>query len=116
MYGIIGEYKVFDPPSTSLPFVAPSSSSTLVDTTIGPSASLASLLPLAQCMELEMGEPSSGATSVTEDDSRARSKEPILIEPYLRRVLLSAYVVMMSWLVLLLELDLSTLFVHSHLT
>jgi len=47
--------EVFDPPLTSLPLVAPSFSSTTVVTNVSDSTLLASPLPLAQCMALEMG-------------------------------------------------------------
>ena len=50
--------KAFDSPLTSLPFVTPSFSSTPLDTNVSDSILLASPLPLAQCMGLEMGETS----------------------------------------------------------
>jgi len=74
---------VFDPPLTSLSFVAPSVSSTPLATSVGDSTLLASPLPLAQCTGLEMGETSRGDVSVLEDASILRSKALTLIEPHL---------------------------------
>ena len=60
--------QVFDPPLTPLTFVAPSFSSTPMDTSVSASILLASPFPLAQCMGLEMGETSQGDASSIEDD------------------------------------------------
>jgi len=72
--------EVFDLPSTSLPFIAPSFSSTPVDTSVSDLTLLTSLLPLAQCMGLEMSEISRGDASVLEDASLAWSKELVLVD------------------------------------
>jgi len=61
--------EVFDPPLTSLPLVAPSFSNTPVATSVSDSTLLASPLPLAQCIGLEMGQTSRVDVSVLEDDS-----------------------------------------------
>ena len=74
---------MIDPPLTSLPLVALSFSSTTVATSVSDSTLLASLLPLAQCMGLEMGETSRGDVSVVEDASLLRSKELALVVPHL---------------------------------
>ena len=74
--------KVFDPPLTSLSFIAPSFSSTPMDTSVSAPTLLASPLPLAQCIGLEMGETSKGDVSDLEDDSLEWSKELTLVGPY----------------------------------
>jgi len=61
--------EAFDPPLTPLTFVAPSFSSTPIDTSVSYSFLLASPLPLAQCMGLEMGETSRGNVCSVEDVS-----------------------------------------------
>ena len=61
--------EVFDSPLYNLPLVAPSFSSTPEAISISDSTLLASLLPLASCTGLEMGEISKGNVSVLEDDS-----------------------------------------------
>jgi len=75
--------EVFDPPSTSLPFVAPSFFSTPMDTSVSKLTLLTSPLPLAQCMGLEMGEISSSDASILEDVSLVWSNESVLVEPCL---------------------------------
>ena len=60
---------MFDPPLTSLSFVAPSVSSTPLATSVGDSTLLASPLPLAQCTGLEIGELFGGNDSVLEEAS-----------------------------------------------
>ena len=52
--------EVFDPPLMPLTFVAPSFSSTPMDTSVSDSILLASPLPVARCTGLEMGETSWG--------------------------------------------------------
>jgi len=59
--------EVFNPPLAPLTFVAPSFSSTPMDTSVSDLILLTSSLPLAQCTGLEMGETSRGATSSVED-------------------------------------------------
>ena len=58
---------MFDPPLASLTFVAPSFSSTAMDTSVSASILLASPIPLAQCTGFEMGETSQGHASSVED-------------------------------------------------
>ena len=65
---------MFDPLLTSLPLVAPSFSSTLVATNVSDLTLLASPLPLAQCMGLEMGETSRVDVRILEDASLVWSK------------------------------------------
>ena len=60
--------KIFDPSLTSLPFVALSSSTTPIDSTVSDLPLLASHVRLAQCTGLEMGEPFGGDGSIVEDD------------------------------------------------
>ena len=64
-----GLEEVFDPPSTSIPFVAPSFFGTPMDTGVSALTLLASPLPLAQCTRLEMSETSRGDVSVLNDTS-----------------------------------------------
>jgi len=71
------------PPLTSSQFVAISSSSTHIGTTISDLALLAYPLPLAQRTGLEISVHANGDVSIIEDDSFTRSKEPTLGEPYL---------------------------------
>jgi len=73
--------KVFDHPLASLSFVISSFSSIPMDTSVSDLTLLASPLPLACCMGLEMGEISRVSASVLEDASLVWSKEPILVEP-----------------------------------
>ena len=54
---------------TSSPFVAPSFSSTPMDTSVSKLTLLASPLPLTQCMGLEMGKIPRGGASDIEDVS-----------------------------------------------
>ena len=68
---------------TFLPFISPSFSSAPKDTTVGDLTLLASPLPLAQCIRLEIGELFRGVASVLEEASLLRSKELTLIEPFL---------------------------------
>jgi len=58
-------------------------SSTPIDTIVSDLALLASPLSLAQCIGLEMGEPSSGDVSIIEGDSLNKSNELCLVEPFL---------------------------------
>ena len=74
---------MFDPSSTSLPFVAPSFSSIPKDTSVSDLTLLASPLPLGQGMLSEMGETSKGDVSILEDVSLLKSKELTLVEPHL---------------------------------
>ena len=74
---------MLDPPLTSLPFVAPSFSSTPITTRDSDSTFLTSPFPLAQWIGLEMGETSRGDGNVIEDVSFLRSKELTLIAPHL---------------------------------
>jgi len=76
--------EVFDPSLTSLPFVAPSFSSTPIDTSVSDSILLASPLPLAQCTGLEMDEVSRGDASDIEDDSLSWSKELTLVDSHFK--------------------------------
>jgi len=75
--------EVFDPPLMTLSFVAPSFSSTPMDTSISYSNLLASPLPLDPCTGLAMGENSRGDVSVLEDASLVLSKVSVLVEPCL---------------------------------
>ena len=75
--------KAFDPPLTSLPFVAPSFSSTTMDSSVNDWTLFASPLPLAQCIGLEMGVISKGDASVMKGDSLGWSEKFILVEPCL---------------------------------
>jgi len=79
--------EVFDPPLTPLTFVAPSFSSTPMDTSVNDSILLASPLPLAQCTGLEMGETSRGDASLVEDVLLSWSGGLTLVEPYLEEAL-----------------------------
>jgi len=63
-----------DHPLTSLPLVVPSFSKTHIASNVSDLTLLASPLPSAQCMGLEMGETSRGDFSVQEDDSLDQSK------------------------------------------
>jgi len=56
-----------DPPLTSLLLIAPSFSNTPIDTIVSDLALLASPLPLAQCIGLEMGDFSRGDVSAIAD-------------------------------------------------
>jgi len=73
-----------DPPLTSLSFVAPSFSITPINTIVSDFTLLTSLLPLAQCKGLEMGDHSRGDASIIEDDLLASSKKLTLVEPYVK--------------------------------
>jgi len=75
--------EVFHPPLTSIPFVAPSFSSTPIATSDSDSTFLTSFLPLAQCTGLEMGETSRGDGYLIEDVSLLRSRELTLVVPHL---------------------------------
>jgi len=75
--------EAFDPPLSSLPFDVPLFSSTLMDTIVSDLTLLTSLLPLAQCTGLVMGEISRGDASDIKDDSFGWLKELTLVEPYL---------------------------------
>jgi len=75
--------EVLDPPLASLPLVAPSFTNTPVATSVSDSTLLASPLPFAQCMGLEMVEISRCDVSVEEDDSLCCSKKFTLVEPHL---------------------------------
>ena len=61
--------EVLGPPLTSLSLVAPSLPSTPVATSVSDSTFLASPVPLAQCLGLEMGEIFSASVRVFEDPS-----------------------------------------------
>jgi len=80
---LTGPDEVFDPLLTCFPFAALSFSSTCMKTSGSDLTLLASPLPRAQCMGLEMGEISRGYASDIEDVSLGWSKEPTLVEPYL---------------------------------
>jgi len=79
--------ELYDSPLTSLPFVALSSSSTLIATSVSDLTLVVSALPfplpLTQCMELEMGRHSRGDVSVIEDGSLDQLIKLCLVEPYL---------------------------------
>jgi len=72
-----------EPPLISLSFVALSSSSTPMDTIVSDLTLLASLLPLAQCTGLEMGEKTKGDIRDIKDFSPERLKQLCLAEPCL---------------------------------
>ena len=81
----IGE--VINLPLISLVIVAPSLPSTPRDTTEGVFRLLSSsLLPLAQCTRLEIGESPMGDASCIEDDSFDWSGRIALLEPPLRSI------------------------------
>jgi len=73
---------VFDPTLTSLPFIALSSSTNPIATSISDLVLLASPLPLAQHMGLGMGDPSRSDASVIKDDSLDQQKKLTLVEPF----------------------------------
>ena len=73
--------EVINPLLTSLPFVAPSLSSTPRDTTKGVLCLLSFPLPLAQCTGLEMGEFLRGDASCVMDDSLDWLGDIALLEP-----------------------------------
>ena len=75
--------ETFDPSLTYLSFVAPSFSSTPMDTSVNDSILLASPLPLAQCTGLEIGENCRGDASSIEDVSLSWLGGLTLVEPYL---------------------------------
>jgi len=85
--------EMFDPTLTSLPLVAPSFSSTHLNTSISDLTLLSSPFPLAQRTRLDMDELSRGNASVIEDYALAWSKKLALVEPYLEEALLKSYVV-----------------------
>ena len=77
--------EVFDPPSTSLPFLAPSFSNTPMDTSVGDLTLLASPLPLAQCIShlLAMGEIFRGGASSIKEYSLSWLKELTFVKLYI---------------------------------
>ena len=75
--------EVFNTSLTSFPLITPSFSNTPIATRVSDSTLLASPLPLAQCMRLEMGETSRGEVSVLEKASLVCSEEPVLVTPHL---------------------------------
>ena len=89
--------EVFNPPLTSLPYVAPFFSSTPVATSVSNLTSLASLLCLglkgAPYTALEMCETSRGDVSVPKDASLLRLKELALVGHILRRLPLRSFMV-----------------------
>jgi len=74
--------KVFDPPLTSLSFIAPSFSSTPMDTSVSDLTLFASPLTLAQCTGLEMDETFRSDVSIIENYLFHWSKEISLVETY----------------------------------
>jgi len=104
-----------NPPLSSLPFVALTFSSTPIDTIVTNLALLASLLPLAQCTGLEMGEVFTGDATILEDALLLRSKELTLVEPFLKEAPFEEFCGDIVMVVPLLALHLSTLFVPSYL-
>jgi len=81
---LAGLEEVFDPPLTSLPFVALSFSSTLMDPSVSDLTLLASPLPLSQCMGLDLGEISRDDASDIEDVSLGWLEEITLVESCLK--------------------------------